>query len=126
MYAEDRSTEGVNRDAEKPTVIVELNGDFFLEEDLEVSQEILEPQFRVEGEIYFTAIEEGFIGPIISGGIDIIVSRPTRDILLGLTSNALYDAFKYMVTKAKGTSTKVNIALTAVPVSIDLCVSLLE
>ena len=48
----------MNRDAEQPTAIVELNGDFFLKEDLEASQEILEPQFRVEGDIYLTAIEK--------------------------------------------------------------------
>ena len=110
----------MNQNAEKPTVTVELNGDFFLEEDLEASQEILEPQFRVEGGIYLTAIEEGFIGPIISGSIDIIVSQPTRDILLALASNALHDAVKYMVTKAKGTSTKVNFSLTAVSIKLDL------
>ena len=74
----------MNQNAEQPTVIVELNGDVFREEDLEASQEILEPQFRVEGEIYLTAIEEGFIGPIISGSIEIITSGPTRDILLPL------------------------------------------
>jgi hypothetical protein len=107
----------MDQSAGKPTVVVSLDfGDFFSHDDLETVEEILEPQFRVEGRMYAGTVQE-FTGPIIAGSIEIIVSRPTRDVLLGLTSEALYDALKYIVSRVriperfKETETKFKMSL---------------
>jgi hypothetical protein len=89
----------MDRNAEKPTAVVSLNfGDFLSDENLKEVTEILESRFRVKGYMWAADSVGEFTGPIIAGGIEIIVSRPTRDVLLSLTSAALYDALKYIVS----------------------------
>jgi hypothetical protein len=89
----------MDRNAEKPTAVVSLNfGDFLSDENLKEVTEILEPRFRVKGYMWAADSVGEFTGPIIAGSIEIIVSRPTRDVLLSLTSAAPYDALKYIVS----------------------------
>ncbi len=93
---------GMERNAGKPTAVVSLDfGDFFSFDDLKAVEEILEPQFHVKGSMYAGGGVEEVAGPIIAGSMEIIGSSPTREILLGLASEAIWDAILYIRSAIK-------------------------
>jgi hypothetical protein len=91
----------MDRNAEKPTINVELFADFFSEEEVQAIREQLEGQFQVDGPILFAPYIEEEVAEIVYASVDIILSPATRDIVLGLASSALYDALRYIAARAK-------------------------